>query len=249
MTKFTSLVPAFLRDRFKSLNRIILLMLIAIVATEIYTVVLNRAYSGSDLQSYTSLWSSLAFLVAFIRLSKFNEDVYQHDAIRLIPASDTKIYLSNLCTTLIGLLYFMVVQFVLRLVVSLITGNSLMGVTGFGTSSNRIAATIVIAFGIVIATIIMAWATISLIHLIMLSIDAFLPIGRQKIIRGILYIVISFAIIRLGAVFFQIYGTLMNGLSLGWGAILALFGVLVLVAALEVVANIFLMKKFVETAQ
>ncbi|WP_203651859.1 hypothetical protein [Secundilactobacillus yichangensis] len=249
MTKFISLIPTFLRDRFKSLNRIILLMLIAIIATEIYMFVEKGPYSGTYLQSYTSFWSSLAFLIAFIRLATFNEKVYQSDSIRLIPASDTKIYLSNLCTTVIGLLYFMVVQFVLRVVVSLITGNSFMRVSGFGTSSGRIAATVVIAFGIVLATIIMAWATISLIHLIMLSIDAFLPIGRQRLIRGILYIVISFVIIRLGAVFFHIYGTLMSGLSLGWGAILALFGVLVLVAALEVVANILLMNKFVETDQ
>ena len=95
----------------------------------------------------------------------------------------------------------------------------------------------------------MVWTTISLIHLIMLSIDAFLPIGRQRIIRGILYIVISLAIIRLGAAFFNIYGTLMNGLSLGWGAAFSILGVLALVVVVESVVNILLMNKFVETAQ
>ena len=58
MTKFTSLIPAFLRDRFKSLNRIILLMLIAIVMTEVYVFFQEGTGNlGASLMSYTVLWS------------------------------------------------------------------------------------------------------------------------------------------------------------------------------------------------
>ncbi len=95
----------------------------------------------------------------------------------------------------------------------------------------------------------MVWTTISLIHLIMLSIDV-LPIGRQRIIRQHFYTSsLVLAIIHLGAAFFNIYGTLMNGLSLGWGAAFSILGVLALVVVVESVVNILLMNKFVETAQ
>lgn len=255
MTKFTSLVPAFLRDRFKSLNRIILLMLIAIVVTEVYVFFQEGTGNlGASLMSYTVLWSSVASFVVFIRLSMFNENVYQNDSIRLIPASDTKVYLGSLCTTVISFLYFMVVQLVLRIVTTLIAGNNFTDIMGqifseSGLNSGQGIAIVLISLGIAIVAIMMVWTTISLIHLIMLSIDAFLPIGRQRIIRGILYIVISLAIIRLGAAFFNIYGTLMNGLSLGWGAAFSILGVLALVVVVESVVNILLMNKFVETAQ
>lgn len=255
MTKFTSLVPALLRGRFKAINRIIVLMLIAIVVTEIY-MGFQSGFSnlGIGLQTYTVFWSSIGSLIVFIRLSMFDEKVYQNDAIRLIPASDTKIYLSSLCTTVIGFLYFMVVQFVLKVVTSLIAGNSIIDIfkqsfstSGMGTGQG--VATILIAVLIAIVAIMMVWTTISLIHLIMLSIDAFLPIGRQRIIRGILYVVISLGIIRLGVAFFSMYDTLMNGLSLGWGAAFSFLGVLALVVVIESVANVLLMNKFVETAQ
>lgn len=255
MTKFTALVPALLRDRFKSLNRIILLMLIAIAMSGLFIWVQDGANSvGTGLLSATSFWSSLAFLVAFIRLSMYNEGVYQSDSLRLIPTSDTKLYLSSLSTTTIGMLYFMVVQAVLHVVLSWATGNSITGTMGqifsaYALSKTQIMGVVLATLVIMIASIIMIWTTISLIHLIMLSIDAFLPIGRQRIIRGILYVVISLAIIRLAAAIFHVYGTLMNGLSLGWGAAFAVLGVFVLVVVLEAVANIFLMKKFVETAQ
>lgn len=255
MTKFTSLIPALLRDRFKAINRIIVLMLIAIVVTEVYVFFQAGTDNlGTSLMTYTILWSSVASFIVFIRLSMFNENVYQNDSIRLIPASDTKVYLGSLCTTVIGLLYFMVVQFVLRLVVSLIAGNSITDLigqifSGDGMSSGQSIGIILISLGIALVAIVMVWTTISLIHLIMLSIDAFLPIGRQRIIRGILYVVISLAIIRLGAAFFNIYGTLMNGLSLGWGAAFSILGVLVLVVVVESLANVLLMNKFVETAQ
>lgn len=255
MTKFTSLLPAFLRDRFKSLNRVILLMLIAIAMNGIFIWIQDGADAvGTGLVSATSFWSSLGFLVAFIRMAKYNEDVYQSNAIRLIPTSDTKIYLSNLSTTVIGFLYFMIVQAVLHVITDLIAGNHMASIMaqmfqGYGLSKAQSIGIILMSLLIMIAVIVMVWTTISLIHLIMLSIDAFLPIGRQRIIRGILYIIISLAIIRLGTAFFNIYGTVMNGLSLGWGTAFSLLGVLVLVAALEALANILLMNKFVETAQ
>ncbi|WP_054656136.1 hypothetical protein [Secundilactobacillus silagei] len=224
MTKFTALVPALLRDRFKSINRIILLMLVVIVVNGVMLAIQNGvANIGSGFMSAIGFWSSLAFLIVVIRMAMYNESVYQSDAIRLIPASDTKIYLSSLSATVLAMLYFGVVQAVINAIVAFASGNwsnYFMSSDG-GLSTMKVIGIVVMALLIFVTSIVMVWTTISLIHLIILSIGAFLPIGRQRLIRGILYIVVSLAIIRTAVGVFHIYGMVMSGLSVGWGTAFA----------------------------
>ncbi|MFC6254244.1 hypothetical protein ACFP1H_06545 [Secundilactobacillus hailunensis] len=252
MTKFTALVPALLRDRFKSINRIIVLFLVVVVVNGVMLAIQNGvANLGTGLMGAIGFWSSLAFLIVFIRMAMYNESVYQSDAIRLIPTSDTKIYLGSLSATVIGMLYFGVVQAVINAIVAFASGNwsnYFMSSDG-GLSTMKIIEIVLMTLLIFVASIVMVWTTISLIHLIILSIGAFLPIGRQRLIRGILYIVVSLAIIRTAVGVFHIYGMVMSGLSVGWGTAFASLGAIVLVAVLESVANVLLMNKFVETAQ
>lgn len=254
MTKFTQLTKTLLWDRFKRINRIMLLMLLAIVVTLIASAFTHGFSNLSDsLMGTTAFWSFIAFWAVVIRLAMLNESIYTHDSNRLIPVTDIKLYSSSLCASLLSFLYFEVIQFVLGFVTSLwknSTSNYHI-TSNIGTSINGTPAwvSVLILVLILIAGTVMMWTTISIIHLIMMSIATYLPVGRQRIIRAILYIIVTLIIVRLTVGAFAIFNNIINFNNLQFGVVNELLALLavVLMVVIESVINVLLMNRFVET--
>ncbi|MTV82309.1 hypothetical protein [Secundilactobacillus folii] len=253
MTNMTRLIPTFLKERFKAVNRLIMLMLTAIVATAVVQLFTNGVSNWeTSLTGDVSFWSGIAFFVIFIRLASFNEHIYVNDAFRLIPISDTKLYLSSYSASALAFLYYGVISAVLHGLVAFVTKGQLQVnfhiESSFFWSSAPVAVPMIIVFFFL--GLLLVWMTISLIHLIMVSIAAFLPVGRQRLIRGVLYVVVSVVIIRVVMGLFQLYSqfVMTSGLQLNGTSVLLAFLSVIIVLILESAANVLLMKRFVETA-
>lgn len=229
-------------------------MVIAVVATAVVTLFTNGTQNfAHSMAADLAFWSGIACLVIFIRLAALNENIYVSDAIRLIPASDTKLYVASFTASFAAFIYFSLVMFVFHVLIALIEGKWSYFWSQLAALNSSIWSSAPLTFTsyilILVAGLLMVWMTISLIHLVMVSIAAFLPAGQQRLIRGILYIVVSIAIIRIVGWLFQLYTQLVINAGLQVNSSVAMLSLLavVLVVVIESVANIFLMRQFVET--
>ncbi|MFC6261789.1 ABC transporter permease [Levilactobacillus fujinensis] len=251
MTSFGSLFKVLGRSRFRLVNKIILAELAVIAVTLLWSLA-TRGIADGELLGVTAAWSVPTIWIVFIMLSIETERVYTRDTYRLIPIGETQLYLSNLITTFVMFIYFGVIQVVLYLITATVENTYFTKILAqmTGPEYTTLEATKVVfgVFGMALAIFIMGWTTISLVHLAVSATNNFLPNVSRRAVDVVLYIVVIYLVTRVAIFMLSEFNNLGGILSGGQQTqlLINIAGVLV-VALVESVINVFLLKKWVET--
>ncbi|UIF29029.1 ABC transporter permease [Levilactobacillus brevis] len=249
MTSFGALFKVLGRNRFRLMNWAILGELAVIVATLLWRFA-TAGIQGGDTFWAVMGWSLLAFIVVFVLLAVQTERVYTRDTYRLLPLGETKLYLTDLLTSLVMFVYFGVIQAVFYLVAEMIDNQYLTTwlLSGPSDTTQQMVKAMIGLSGVLLALAIMGWTTISFIHLVVSVTNNFLPTASRRLINIVLYIVMIILVV-------WVAGYLVDGVNHvgelfsatgNAGFLVNIVGFLV-VAAIEAGLNIVLLKKWVET--
>ncbi|WP_125567505.1 hypothetical protein [Companilactobacillus insicii] len=256
MTSFGSLFKTMFKEKFRDMNFFLMINLIAIVVSIIVTAFQGGMNRSASL-AITIGWSMLAYLIAFVRLSILQERKFVRDSYRLIPISDTKLYLANLVTSLVNYIYVVIAQIVFYLVAAIPNWseysdalNMMAMVNGRATfdAPNAIMGVIaLLCLSLVI--LILSWTTISLIHLASRSASNFLPSTGRKVMNIVIYVVVILLVLKVvGFVTDQLNNSVNMIFNSNYTANFAVtILVFLVVAAIEAAINIYLMSNWVET--
>lgn len=254
MTKFKDFFKVLMADKFRNMNFILLINVIAIAVSVIWTLI-DGDFNNNTFFQFAFSWSFLAMLIAFIRIAVLHERIYARDSYRLIPVSDTMFYLTNLLTSFIAMAYVAVIEFILNAATAAINWqeyvdqfnlmSAMYGRQNLDISSffKGLAAMVIV----MIALTILAWTTISLIHLLSRAGSSFMR--RSRILNFILYVVVIFIVLRVVGFLTNIVQSSMNVFGNSSDILqfsLYIIGFLV-VAAIEAAISIYMMGRWVET--
>ncbi len=250
MTKFTALFGVIGRRRLKTVVQALGIWLVATIVATGLSVWANRA-SHSD-ESWLVLaagWGAslllLTGVIIFFQLAFANERVWTQAQYRLLPASDTKLYLANHSASLLALVAFWLVGGLIVLAVAAVSGV-LAGGHFYGTVLD------VVEMGLLLVVMtLFFWALISTENLLVATIRAFLPESRGSLITGILYVVTIVVVLwvldRLTDLIALPFGGSVFSTQISDNASFVLATLsFTLLAALLTVLNIALLKRFVE---
>jgi len=256
MTKFMGLTSNLMSEKWRTMNWIIIVDLIFLVVINLLRLVTGG--DGNLISDYffvTFMISlSMANLVGFILLSKKNERVFTSNNYRLLPVSDTKLYFSNLLTTIAAFAYLQVLEVVLGTIIYFISGQGDFNL--MADKPDGPIGTILLMFILIILSTILLWTAITVVHFVINWISGFLPFGRQKFVSFILYLVVTVLGIMIfdyttGKVFTGIYSsaqgitTLAQFTNVIWIGI----GITAFWIAIFTVLNIYLLKRWTETVR
>lgn len=256
MTSFGSFFKALFYNRFRDMNFIILINIIAIAVQVIWTAIDGNYSTGTYLQAVMS-WSFIVYVIAFARLAVMQERIYTRDSYRFIPIGDIQFYLANFLSSLVSMLYVFLIEFVFYFFAGLANWDNIKETLNMVSMMNgqanfdmsqlyRIGLYI---FLIMLAYIILFWMTINLIHLLSKVGSNFLPSVGRNILNVVVYIVVIYLVLRVVSYMMNFFSNTIQTLSttndLG-GLLLNLSG-FILVAIIEAVANIYLLHNWVET--
>lgn len=253
MTSFGKLFKVTINERFKSMNFILLIDLIAIAVSSIWVAITGNM-STETFSSIVFSWSSLVFIFAFVRLAVLQESTFTRDSYRLIPISDTKFYLANLASTLVSFLYVVLIEGILYGIVIAMNWNTVQEVITYMKLMNRFTTANGILAGLTgliltIAMVVLGWTTINLIHLVGRSASNFLPSTGRKVLNVVMYILVIWLVLRVVGFLSEQIGNSMALISNSndfWTFLLNV-SVFLLVAIIEAVVSIYLLNRWVET--
>jgi len=255
MTKFSNLFKAMSGSKFRSVHQLMLLELVAVVISSVWSLV-RGDFSSATLFYSVMGWSIIPYLVSFVLLSVRNEQAFTRDTFRLVPMKDSVFYAVNLLSTFVSFLYLLVLQAVLMLVTALIGWSTLspmyddmqtnLQFSVFGTNPVGVCLGML---AVMLVIYLLAWSTVSLVHLITSAASNYLPRARQRLVNGIVYVVmilltfrvVSFLMGQVAWISTSIMGN--TTVNSWWVGLL----VMVIIIVVETVANIFLLSKWVET--
>lgn len=255
MTKFSDLFKAMSSSKFRSIHQLMLLELAAVAVSSIWSLI-RGDFSSATLFYSVMGWSIIPYLVSFVLLAVRNEQAFTRDTFRLAPISDGLFYATNLLSTVVSFLYLLVLQVVLMVVTGLIGwptlssmyDNMQMSLQYSDLGSNPVGVCLGM-LTVMLVIYLLAWSTVSLVHLITSAASNYLPRARQRLVNGIVYVVmilITFRVVSylMGQIAWM-SSSLMGGTTVSswWIGVL----IMILIIAIETVANIFLLNKWVET--
>lgn len=258
MSDFFGVSKNLMWNKFKLMNWILVIDAIAIVVI-FFINLFKMGYSSFEFIPVLFVSSIMIVnFVSVVMLARVNERVLTSSNYRLIPISDTKLYLSNILTTLLAMVYLWIVETVINglvdLIAMIIKYSKYKQLSG-NISSQDIMAAIQLLLFMALATIVV-WSGITLIHFIVNLVSGFLPFGRQKFVLFLVYLVViglslwafNYIMINIFTAFyqngFQIDTVRQLNSTLWIGS-----GIACIWIALFSVINIYLMKRWIETVR
>jgi len=201
MTSFKHVFQATWQPKFRTANLFVFFELLAIVLTMVYEI-WHGGLTNLEMVGPVVGWGSLFGFIICLLVTFKSEKMLVSDTYRLLPASDTKLYLTSQLTSLLIFLYTAVIQAVLLVIGLAMTGNSVR--TWFRLNMNlhltaqnwhqiQVYGFSVTLWGL--AVILWLLVFITLIHLGTEAISAFIPGASQKVVKLILGIVLIWAVI------------------------------------------------------
>ena len=257
MTEFMGLTKNLMHEKWKLMNWILGIDLLALVAYFILRFILGGYKTSlNPFPNYSfavfAVSLSIVNIVAVIMLSRNNERVLTSNNYRLIPATETKLYFSNLLTTLLGFVYLQILESIIG---GILYGVSVKGAVDMTPSGSGSFSMLMAAVFVMILGALALWSGVTVVHLLINWIGGFLPFGRQKFVSFILYLlvtwlsltIINFATGNVFKLIFhdgQFYQFSVNTMSSAlWTSAGVLFVWVVIFAAI----NIYLLKRWTET--
>ena len=259
MTSFRRMNKVLLTDKIKTVGWIISAYIVVILLSLLPDMFNGSFFSkqwSAVLMQHAMSWSWLATLLAFIFLTWISEKVYTSNRYRLIPVSDTKLYLSNILSSLIAFILVSLVELIFVLIFYLFNMKQVSTIlsSSFSGVESRVWLLLLALVLVSLAGILFWWAMISLIHLLATAISRALPANHQTLYKIIIYIVLIYIAIwmfnKLQAWISQLaylqYMMYSSSVYTGpmWTALI-MFVIAVVISAV----NIWLLNKEVETKQ
>lgn len=181
MSSFSRVSKVLFRERFKIITSLLAVHLIILVASKIWNIFIDNSQTTSMTGGVF-----IAIIVGITLLTIMNEGVYVRDRYRLIPVADTTLYLSNIWTSFVSVIYLLVGEGAIYFVVYKIFPNQYdrIMINDFNASQQGLVK-FEIVVGIILA-IMMLFSAVTLIHLLIESIGNFLPFKNQTFVQTIL---------------------------------------------------------------
>lgn len=255
MNDFAGLSKNLIREKWRLMNWIVGIDILALIVMFVMRLIASGFNTTIDFFFETFIISvTIVNFVSFIMLSRKNEHIFTSNNYRLIPVTDTTLYISNLLTTFVAFIYLQILEVIIAVILYAIGNFGSIDPSGFTNSNIGMGLT----FGLIIFMILTAlvmWSGITLIHFIISWIKGFLPFKSQKFVTFILYLVVIWAAsvifdIATGYVYRLIYTTGYMGaqtLSQFSNAIWITSGIMFVWLVIFSFINIYLMKRWVET--
>ncbi len=251
MTSFGRLLVTLWQEKNRTMYQMTGFGLIALVVFTIYG--LFNGGSLSIMSHISMVVFMLLTIVLFILLARDQEHVWTSNKYRLIPVSDTKLYLANVLATVLTFVYFYILELVIMVICDISEISSLTNI-GNGYWPQLLSGQL-----LMLAFLLFGWVFISTIHFVIVSVSAFLPAFRQRLIRVVLAIVIFIVVVNivncLQKLMSQILSNMFSSSLLGVSAstqltTALLLGTLYFVISTVVLSalNVYLMKRWVETS-
>ncbi|WP_119326634.1 hypothetical protein [Companilactobacillus musae] len=256
MNEFVNLSKNLMRDKWKLINWVTIFELIAFVAIYLLRLV-TGGWNGEIMPTYFvgvfAFETGIVSFVGFIMLSRSNEHVFTSNNYRLIPISDTKLYFSNILTTFLAYVYLQILGVVIGNIIEFMTAG---GVGQMPKLSGEDLMTMGQFILLTIIGMILIWTGITLVHFLINWIGGFLAFGRQKLVKFILYVVVTFVGLVIfnyttGSVFKFVYENMtpegINNLNQFNNVIWISIGVSAIWLVIFTVLNIYFLKRWIET--
>ena len=255
MKDFASLSKSLIREKWRLMNWIIGIDILALIVLFIMQLISSGSNTTLDFFFQTFVVSvTIVNFVSFIMLSRKNEHVFTSNNYRLIPVTDTTLYISNLFTTFVAFVYLQILEAIIAAILYAIGNFGNIGSGDFSGSTSGMG----LLFGAVVFMILVTlvtWSGITLIHFLISWIKGFLPFKSQKFVTFILYLIVIWAAsvifdVATGYVYRLIYTTGYMGaqtLSQFSNAIWITSGIMFIWLVIFSFINIYLMKRWVET--
>lgn len=185
MSSFSRISKGLLKYRFKIMTFLLGLHIVIILASKIY----DQVAGTTDTRSFTGGVSAV-MVVGLVFLTIMIDKVYSNDKYRLIPVSDTTLYLSNNLTALVSYIYLTVGEIIIYITASKVFPNAYDNFM-IGDYFNKLhllfSIEVLVAF---ILGVILLWVGVTLLHLVINWINGILPFKNQSIGKVILTIVV-----------------------------------------------------------
>lgn len=258
MSDFWGVSKNLIWDKFKLMNWVLIIDAIAIVVIFFINLFKMGYTSFEFIPVIFAISLMIVNLVSIILLSRTNERVLTSSNYRLIPISDTKLYLSNILTTFLATVYLWIVETIINVVMDLIAmAINYSKYTQFREqiSSSDILAGFQFLLFMALATIVV-WSGITLIHFIINLVSGFLPFGRQKFVLFLVYLVViglslwgfNYIMVNIISAFFQ-SGFEINTVKQVTSSLWIGSGIACIWIVIFSVINIYLMKRWIETVR
>jgi hypothetical protein len=246
MTKIWPLGSTLFKKKSNSVHLIVGLQLIAVVITVIMAL-WKQQYDSTILLGSLLGYGFFGGMILFILLARHTEQVWTNNFYRLLPTTDLQLYVANLVSTLLGYVYFIVIE-------AILSGLALLTVPNVSIPSDsyRYAGSGMLAF---FALVLYGWVFISLVHLIGRTISSWLPEMRSKFVYFLFYVIVGVILIRILNTVGDLLGKLIAPLVTGQldpdvlPGTLAFSGALAVIILIFSAINIYLLKYRVETKQ
>lgn len=256
MTSFKDFFKILMGQKFRQMNFVMLINIVAIAVSVLWTLI-NGNFNNNTFFQVALSWSFIIMLWAFIRISVTHESIYSRDSYRLIPISDTKFYSVNLLTSFLAMIYMGVIEFIINAAAAAINWQEYVDQINmlrmlYGTrvpDTSAIVQSLLSMALVMMVVMILAWTTISLIHLLTRAGSNFMPYRRSRIINFLLYVVVIYIVLRVVGFMMNL---VMNSTDMFanssdiWHFVLYIVGFLV-VSAIEAILSVYLMSRWVET--
>lgn len=203
MTSFKQIFRVTWRPKFRTMNQLLFFDLLAVVLSMAYAL-WQVGFDHLELMSIVAGWGSLFGFCATILLTWQNEKIIVSDTYRLMPVGNGTLYVGNLLSSFVAMIYVGLVQAVLSVLSLLMSGQTVRTMlrTGFQhtqlTGSDwhyvQIYGPAILAYAITL--VFWCWVLVTLVHLVVNVLSSLLPAVQQRLIKIVLAIILVLGIIR-----------------------------------------------------
>ncbi len=251
MTSSIKLMRTMIRQKSSSVHKVIGLQLLALVITLIIQLWQQGHINAMDPVGFFASYGMLATMVIFVLLALRTEHIWTNSVFRLIPITDTRLYISNLLSTFLNFVYFLILE-------TIITG--LLGSLDLADfnmpNTSHLFGYVTSGLALIFTLLLVGWTFISMVHLLGKMISTFLPETKQGFIQLVLYIVVFFLLFFVLSTIDNTIGNYVNNFfspvySMGTlyqiiGPLFILSGFMLLWVILFSLINIYLLKYWTE---
>ncbi|KRM86504.1 hypothetical protein [Lacticaseibacillus thailandensis] len=189
MTKRVHVLKNLLVPKLQLTSYVVLVYLAAVIVT-IGWGTWHHGYQADFAVVIAGFYALIAGIVLFVLLANHQERVWTTSRFRLAPVTDLRLYVMNVLSSFISMLY------------GLIVGVTVIGLLSVPLQQQAVPlqlqadhAEALWRYGLAGVTMMLSaclymWIFISMIHLVGVSISAFLPPMRQRIVKFCFYLVV-----------------------------------------------------------
>lgn len=251
MSEFMGLTKNLIWEKWKLMNWVLGISVLVVAVIYIMNLINHATFGEQNLYVEYTIVAIIASFISMILLARRNERVYTSNNYRLLPVTGTKLFFSNLLTTIVAFIYLWLVNSIIGGVAFGVSGQKIEPINpgmNSGQDFGMIFSFLLLAF----LAVIMVWSGITLVHFVINLVSDLLPFGRQKFILFLIYLVViwlSLVIFNLttGNIFRLIYSNSIDSLNQLYGVIgtsSAIFGLWFVIFS---ILDIYLLNRWVET--